>query len=215
MVERVTELFDVLDASGAPTGERKPRADVHRDGDWHRAIHVWVVLPGERVLLQRRSLAKDTAPGCIDVGVAGHLSAGETWREALREAREEIGLALEAGDVAFLETLRSERRYPNGVIDREFQDVFAVVVGGLDLCDFHLDALELDAIFAVPLVDAIALFGDGLPLQAPGIDAQGAAVEAALGARDLIAPARAQTLQSLRTLQRWLADPTAVARELP
>ena len=36
------ELFDVVRADGTPTGEVKPRAAVHRDGDWHRAVHVWV-----------------------------------------------------------------------------------------------------------------------------------------------------------------------------
>ena len=36
------ELFDVVRGDGAPTGRIKPRAAVHRDGDWHRAVHVWV-----------------------------------------------------------------------------------------------------------------------------------------------------------------------------
>ena len=34
--------LDVITANGKPTGRVKPRAEVHRDGDWHRAIHVWV-----------------------------------------------------------------------------------------------------------------------------------------------------------------------------
>ena len=46
VVDRFTnpdELFDVLDAAGRPTGRAKRRADVHRDGDWHRALHCWVL----------------------------------------------------------------------------------------------------------------------------------------------------------------------------
>src|SRR5215203_3294193 len=60
------ELFDILDAEGRPTGERKARWQVHRDGDWHAAMHIWVY--GVRdddvtfMLFQRRSLSKDTWP---------------------------------------------------------------------------------------------------------------------------------------------------------
>src|SRR4051812_30424750 len=39
-----SELFDLYDADGAPLGLRKERALVHRDGDWHRSLHLWVVL---------------------------------------------------------------------------------------------------------------------------------------------------------------------------
>ena len=38
------EEFDVLDAEGRPTGRVKARSAVHRDGDWHAAVHVWVLL---------------------------------------------------------------------------------------------------------------------------------------------------------------------------
>jgi len=37
------ELIDVLDDHGQPTGIIKPKPDVHRDGDWHRCAHVWIL----------------------------------------------------------------------------------------------------------------------------------------------------------------------------
>ena len=37
------EQFDVMDASGGLTGLRKARRAVHADGDWHAAVHVWIV----------------------------------------------------------------------------------------------------------------------------------------------------------------------------
>src|SRR6185312_16932533 len=103
------ELFDLYDRDGAPLGLRKARAEVHRDGDWHRSVHIWVVLregPGlpdapraPCLLFQRRSLEKDTWPGALDVAVTGHLRAGEAILDGLREAREEIGLELGPSDV--------------------------------------------------------------------------------------------------------------------
>src|SRR5687768_17055127 len=93
------ELIDVLTEAGARTGRCKPKADIHRDGEWHRAAHLWIVTTDRRVLLQKRARAKENWPGFWDVSVAGHVSAGENAIDAaIREAREEIGLDLEAGE---------------------------------------------------------------------------------------------------------------------
>ena len=53
-------------ANGTQTGRVKPRADVHRDGDWHRAIHVWVAGVDERgdaVPASSAPLARTRTPG--------------------------------------------------------------------------------------------------------------------------------------------------------
>lgn len=41
----------------SPLGLSKPRGAVHRDGDWHRSVHVWLT-DGACLLLQRRSAHK-------------------------------------------------------------------------------------------------------------------------------------------------------------
>src|SRR5215211_8527831 len=90
-----TERFDVVNADGTPTGRTKARRDVHRDGDWHRAVHVWIAgigRDGEPFLLfQRRGPEKDTWPNRLDETVGGHYRAGEQLRDSLREVEEEIG----------------------------------------------------------------------------------------------------------------------------
>ena len=49
-----TELLEVLDGYGHPTGIAKPRAAIHVDGDWHQAFHCWIVRGGgSEVVLQR------------------------------------------------------------------------------------------------------------------------------------------------------------------
>jgi len=37
------ELIDILDEQGNPTGQVKPQPDVHRDGDWHKTVHLWIL----------------------------------------------------------------------------------------------------------------------------------------------------------------------------
>lgn len=61
------EYLDVLDEQGNLTGIKKPRKQVHMDGDWHRTIHVWIVNEKGEILLQRRCATKDSFPNMLDV----------------------------------------------------------------------------------------------------------------------------------------------------
>ena len=67
------EIFEVMESSKSdfdlkadrprPTGRTKRRSDVHRDRDWHRSAHVWLVDPPRQlVAVQKRSEKKDTFP---------------------------------------------------------------------------------------------------------------------------------------------------------
>jgi isopentenyldiphosphate isomerase len=134
------ELLDVLTPDGLPTGRTKPKPDVHRDGDWHRAAHVWLVTPDRRVLLQRRAAVKENWPDLWDISVAGHISAGESAVDAgVRETQEEIGLALAPEDLTHLGTLRWQAVLNDDTyIENEFHEVFVAVV------DIDFDALVLD-----------------------------------------------------------------------
>lgn len=74
------EFFDILDGNGNKTGKIKPRTKVHRDGDWHKAVHIWVINHKREILLQRRCATKDSNPNMLTISVAGHLSAGSNSR---------------------------------------------------------------------------------------------------------------------------------------
>jgi isopentenyldiphosphate isomerase len=154
------ELFDLYDGEGNPLGRAKPRGEVHRDGDWHRSLHLWVLLTaGEDapcVLFQRRSRAKETWPGAVDVAVAGHLTAGETVEDALREAEEEIGLVVRPEAVRRLGVRRSVNDKHPPVIDRELQQVY-FTQSAVALTDLRPDPDEVAALLAVPLPAARAL----------------------------------------------------------
>ena len=89
------EIFDIVDDRDQVIGQR-PRAEVHRLGLKHRAIHVLVFNSRGEVFLQKRSMSKDTHPGVWDSSSSGHLDTGEDYDAcAIRELREEIGLIIE------------------------------------------------------------------------------------------------------------------------
>lgn len=122
------ERIDVLSRWLEPLGITKTKREVHRDGDWHRAAHLWVVTPDRRVVLQQRALSKENHPGLWDVSTAGHLSAGESAVEAIiREAFEELGLDVVPHDLQLLGTCREQFVLNDGkYIDNEVHEVFVV-----------------------------------------------------------------------------------------
>lgn len=58
------EIFDVVDESDRVVGQAT-RAEVHRRRLLHRAVHIVVSDGRGNVVLQKRSLAKDTCPGLL------------------------------------------------------------------------------------------------------------------------------------------------------
>ena len=147
------ELIDVLDADGAPTGLVKPKPDVHRDGDWHRCAHVWIVAPDNRVLLQRRALVKESWPGLWDISVAGHVTAGESPVDAaIRETREEIGLTIAPGELTHIGTLRYRCILRDDYFENEFHHVY-VLRRDVDLASLVLDPLEVAEVALVAIED--------------------------------------------------------------
>lgn len=93
------ELLAVVDADDNENGAL-PRSVIHARGLLHRAVHVLVFDPHDNLIIQQRSTLKDTFPLHWEC-VGGHLSPGESYREAaIREVQEELGVA--AGDLKFL-----------------------------------------------------------------------------------------------------------------
>ncbi len=148
------EPFDVVLANGMPTGQVKPRGKVHHDGDWHRAIHVWVAGMDHKdnpfLMVQRRSARKDTWPDRYDATVGGHYRAGETLTETMREIEEEIGVSPDLASLRPLGVRVCANETEHGIIDREIQEVF-LLRDDRPLQDFRPNPAELSALVRFPL----------------------------------------------------------------
>lgn len=156
------ELLDVFDEQGIRLGVRT-RADVHREGLWHRCLHLWVVTASGDVLLQRRARTKAAWPDMLDATAAGHLTAGEAILDGLREAEEELGVAFSPDEVRLLGVRAVADRPVPGTINRELQHVY-VARSPLPLEAWtRLDPAEVDGLVAVELRAFTALVHDRLP----------------------------------------------------
>jgi isopentenyl-diphosphate Delta-isomerase len=149
----VIELIDVLTPEGTPAGIVKPKPDVHRDGDWHRCAHIWIVASDGRVLLQRRAAVKENWPDLWDISVAGHVSAGESAADAaVRETYEELGLVIAPEELIHIGTLRYSTQLRDDYIENEFHEVH-LVRRDVDLSSLTLDPLEVAEVELVRLDD--------------------------------------------------------------
>ena len=118
------EYFDLLDEFGQKLGQRKERSLVHKDGNFHRSVHIWIYNDKKEILFQRRCAFKDLGSNRLDMSCGGHLNAGETSIEAaLRELKEELNLTIDPKELHYVMTVK--RIFEKGQVkDREFNDVY-------------------------------------------------------------------------------------------
>jgi isopentenyldiphosphate isomerase len=141
------EFLDVLNGDGSPTGQTLSRKEVHQKGLWHRAAHIWIINSKGELLLQKRSLKKESSPGMWDISAAGHLSAGETRIQgAIKEIGEELGLTVNPEELIFLgETKQSSVQNNGTYFNNQFSDVY-LLKKDLDVKTLKLQESEVDEI---------------------------------------------------------------------
>lgn len=174
------ELLEVLDVEGRPTGQARPRSAIHLAGDWHLAFHCWIVRDdGRQVILQRRSLKKDTFAGCWDAAAAGHWRFGEGAEEAAREIAEELGIAVPFARLLFRGRERAARTFANGLTDREFHDVY-LLEWDAPLATYRPDPSEVMAVAAFRTPDLLGSADPLVPVEAVTVADDGSVTPASL-----------------------------------
>ena len=147
------ELLDICDEQGNPTGETVERDIAHRDGILHRTAHVWIVREKDKkfdILLQKRSMEKESFPGLFDTSSAGHIPAGDDpVTSALRELEEELGIKAEKEDLLYagMFRIRYEKEFHGRIFkDNEVTRVYvyrkAVEAGNLKLQKSEVDEVR-------------------------------------------------------------------------
>ncbi|PWA41592.1 hypothetical protein CTI12_AA552640 [Artemisia annua] len=143
------------------------KSAVHRDGDYHRAVHVWIFAEStQQLLLQKRADCKDSWPGLWDISSAGHVSAGDTSLiTARRELQEELGVTLpnDAFELLFVflqECVTNDGKF----IDNEFDDVYLVTtLDPIPLEAFTLQESEVSAVKYISVEEYKHLLANGDP----------------------------------------------------
>jgi isopentenyldiphosphate isomerase len=139
------ELLRIYTPGGEPTDTFKPRAEVHRDGDWHATVHLWVLNSSGELLFQKRSDDAELHPGLWDVSAAGHVVGDDSLEVSLeRESLEELGVTVSAKDAEWLFTLQTQL-HTETLHERVFQHIY-LMHKDIALSELHLQQDEVTAV---------------------------------------------------------------------
>ncbi|MFZ3073535.1 MAG: NUDIX domain-containing protein [Minisyncoccales bacterium] len=137
----MTELIDICDENNNIIGQAMKSEALAR-GLWHRVARVLIYDRKGRIFLQLRSMAKELHPGCWDVGVAGHIGAGEDYVDAaIREAQEELGLRISKEMLNLLMIEKFEQTWDD-LNEKVFAGTYLAKFDG-NICDLKIQAKEV------------------------------------------------------------------------
>ena len=109
-----TEIWDVLDSDGTPTGKTVARGRYFlKPGEYHLVVHIWIVSTDGKFLLQKRSDRKKLMPGEWAATGGAAISGESSYTAANRELFEELGIA--SNKQTLKKILRLKRR--NSLLD--------------------------------------------------------------------------------------------------
>jgi len=142
------ELLDVVNGDDEVIA-REMRSIVHARGLLHRGVHVFLVAPDGRLIVQRRSALRPLLPLGLDGSVSEHVKAGESYgRAARRGLEEELGL----GGIAVHSLVKFRLAY--GPNDNEISTLFE---GRAEPGRVTVDPQEVESIHALRLDELEAL----------------------------------------------------------
>lgn len=92
-IDNPLELFYLVDTKDKIKGHIT-RRDAHTNkNNIHRAVGIFVLNEKKQMLMQKRSKKKDMDPGKWSYAVGGHVTVGQTYKQAaIREVEEELGI---------------------------------------------------------------------------------------------------------------------------
>lgn len=146
------EVWDIYDVFRRPTGRTMLRGETVQAGDYHIAVHVIIFNRKGQMLIQQRQRCKKAFPDAWDISVGGCAIQGESSQQAaMREVREELGLAVDLHDTAPDMTLS----FPGG-----FDDMY-IIEREIEIDALHLQAEEVQAVRWAEREEILALLRSG------------------------------------------------------
>ena len=157
------EFLNLIDSEARLTSMAKPRSLVHRDGELHPAVHIWIIKRkdmGIYVLLQKRSHEKHICPDCYDVSAAGHVAQGEEFRStAVRETEEELGLKIHGSDLELIGLHKNEYKEKD-INDYEMRAIY-LCRENVDIDKLVLQSSEVSDVCWAEIDELLAVMHDG------------------------------------------------------
>lgn len=141
------ELIDVLDENGNRIGEILTKEQIHKKGLCHKIVVITIIDAKGYILMQQRSKSKAVNPEKWDVTVAGHVSSGETSKQAaVREILEEVGISINEKELEHILTYRDIEKIKENYIDNQIYDCYIVKKEKIELNDIKIQESEVEQV---------------------------------------------------------------------
>ncbi|MDR1025785.1 MAG: NUDIX domain-containing protein [Lactobacillus sp.] len=154
------EYIDVFDINQNHLG-REEIGKAHLESMWHKTFHCWIIRPNNKILFQLRSKDMRPCPDLLDTSAAGHLSAGETIEDGIREIKEELGINVDFNtlqEVGFYKHI-SNNSAKKGTYNKEFVYVY-FLKDYTPLDEYIMQPEEVDGVYEVDIKDGFKLFNN-------------------------------------------------------
>jgi len=97
-IDDQSELFYLVDTNDRIKGYISRREAHANKNNIHRAVGIFVLDEKMQMLMQKRSKKKDMDPGKWSYAVGGHVTVGQTYKQAaIKEIKEELGIKAPVG----------------------------------------------------------------------------------------------------------------------
>ncbi len=174
------ELLDIYDENMDHIGTAT-RTKAHREGYWHQTLHCWIIREGSDgyyVLFQKRSKNKKIHPNLFDVTAAGHILAGETPKDGVREVEEELGFPANFESLKSL-GIRFNVSLSDSLKNREFCNTY-LLEKNVPIEEYELQQKEVSALVQMRIEDGLKLFNGEIkssPVSGFRIDDEGIRID--------------------------------------
>jgi isopentenyl-diphosphate delta-isomerase len=141
-----TEFTKIYTAEGEPTGSVATLREVHQKGLWHQTVHVWVVTPDKKILMQKRAKIKTAGADEWD-NHGGHIEKDEDpTTAAVREVKEEIGLTLAPSSLKQCLRYQKSQSYNGGTFVENEYIILYIAEATVELAALKLNYEEVSEV---------------------------------------------------------------------
>jgi 8-oxo-dGTP diphosphatase len=92
---KLMEIWDLLNGEGTRLNKSIIRGEQLGEGEYHLAVHVWIINDSNEFLIQKRSDNLKHMPGLWATTGGSVVSGEDSITAALRETKEELGINLD------------------------------------------------------------------------------------------------------------------------
>lgn len=155
-----SDMYEVLDENGLPTGQILDKQTVHRQQLLHAVAHVWLLNNKREVLMQLRAPGVDRSPNTWDVSIGTHIRPHESPLAAsLRCLKTELNVTAGQDDIKHLFNLPCANPLPDGTFHNVLEHVY-LLQRDIPIEDFAYNPEKISKLMWVPLTELMVQVGN-------------------------------------------------------